>query len=85
MLTAMVDLEINFCCCTNIDLSLYYICSLLYYWDDQLPKLCMSTVQIPRIGIIFVYHGGVMILGEQLMWLFLYKYYGYIKEAYFLC
>ena len=34
-----------------------------------MPKLCMSTVQKPRIGIIFVHHGGVMISGEQLMWL----------------
>ena len=78
MLTVMVDLGINFCCCTSIDLPLYYICSLLYYWDNTIAKLCICTVQISRIGIIFVHHGGVMISGERLMWLFLYKYYGYI-------
>ena len=25
-----------------------------------MPKLCICTVQIPRVGIIFVHHGGVM-------------------------
>ena len=48
-----------------------------------MPKLCICTVQIPQIGIIFVHHGGVMISGERLMWLFLYKYYGYIQMIIF--
>ena len=60
MLTVTVALGINFCCNTSIDVPLYYICSLLYYWEDTMPKLCICTVQIPRVGIIFVHHGGVM-------------------------
>ena len=31
LLTMTVALEINFCCSTSIDVSLYYICILLYY------------------------------------------------------
>ena len=46
---------------------IYVVCCII--GTIQLPKLCMSTVQIPQIGIIFVHHGGVMTLGEQLMWL----------------
>ena len=50
MLTVMVDLGHNFCCFTNIDLSLYYICSLLYYWDDTITQImyvyCSDTTNM---------------------------------------
>ena len=45
------------------------MCSVLYYWDDTIAQVMyvhckhvghMCTVQIPRVGIIFVHHGGVM-------------------------
>ena len=45
------------------------MCSLLYYWDNTIAQVMyvhckhvrhMCTVQIPRVGIIFVHHGGVM-------------------------
>ena len=55
-----VALGIHFCCSTSIDLPLYYICSILYYWDDTIAQIMYCTVQIPRVGIIFVHHGGVM-------------------------
>ena len=46
----------------------------------------MLTVQIPRIGFIFVHHGGVMISGEQLMWLyFSINIMGILKRLIFLC
>ena len=47
MLTVMVDLGINCCCSTSIDIPLYYICSLLYYWDDTIAQImylyCLDT------------------------------------------
>ena len=39
MLTVTVALGINFCCSTSIDISLYYICSLLYYWEDTIAQI----------------------------------------------
>ena len=45
------------------------MCSLLYSWDDTIAQVMyihykhvghMCIVQIPRAGIIFVHHGGVM-------------------------
>ena len=45
------------------------MCSLLYYWDNTIAQVMyvhckhvrhMCTVQIPRVGIIFAHHGGVM-------------------------
>ena len=39
MLTMTVALGINFCCSTSIHPLLYYICSLLYYWDDTIAQI----------------------------------------------
>ena len=39
MLTMTVALGINFCCTTDIHLLLYYICSILYYWDDTIAQI----------------------------------------------
>ena len=78
MLTVMVDLGINFCCSTSIDLPLYYICSLLYYWDDTIAQIiylyCSDTTNRYHFCMPLRYNAN----GERLMWLFLYKYYGYI-------
>ena len=47
MLTVTVALGINFCCSTSIDVPLYYICSLLYYWEDTIAQImylyCSNT------------------------------------------
>ena len=60
MLTMTIALGINFCCSTSIYLPLYYNVILCIIGMIQLPKLYICTVQIPRVGIIFVHHEGVM-------------------------
>ena len=60
MLTVTVALGINFV----VVLVLTYHCIIYVVFcivgRIQLPKLCICTIQIPYVGIIFVHHGGVM-------------------------
>ena len=83
MLTVMVALGINFCYSTSIDLPLYYIWSLLYYWDDTIVQImylyCLDTMSRYYFCILWRCNAN----GERLMWLFLYKYYGYIQMIIF--
>ena len=83
MLTVMVDLGINLCCSINIDLSMYYICTLLYYWDDIIAQImylyCSDTTNRYHFCMPLRCNAN----GERLMWLFLYKYYGYIRMIMF--
>ena len=39
MLTVTVVLGINLCCSASIDVPLYYICSLLYCWEDTIAQI----------------------------------------------
>ena len=83
MLTVTVALGINFCCSTNIDLSLYYICSLLYYWDDTIVQIMYLFCSDITSRYHFCTPWRCNANGERLMWLFLYKYYGYIQMIIF--
>ena len=39
MLTVTLALGINFCCSTSIDVQLFYICSLFYYWENTIAQI----------------------------------------------
>jgi len=82
MLTVMVDLGINFCCSTSIDLPLYYICSLLYYWDDTIAQIMYFYYSDTTNRYHFCTPWRCNANGERLMWLFLYKYYGFLYKYY---
>ena len=64
MLTVTVALGVNFCYSTNIDVPVYYICSLLYCWEDIIAQIMYlyysDTICRYHFCIIFVHHGGVM-------------------------
>ena len=83
MLTVTVALGINFCCNTSIDLPLYYIYSLLYYWDDTVAQImylyCLDTM----CRYHFCTPWRCKANSERLMWLFLFEYYGYIQMIIF--
>ena len=83
MLTVMVDLGINFCCSISIDLSMYYICTLLYYWDDTIAQIMYLYCSDTTNRYHFCTPWRCNANGERLMWLFLYKYYGYIRMIMF--
>ena len=83
MLTVTVALGINFCCSTSIDLPLYYICSLLYYWDDTIVQIMYLYCSDTTSRYHFCTPWRCNANGERLMWLFLYKYYAYIQMIIF--
>ena len=83
MLTVTVALGINFCCSTSIDVPLYYICSLLYYWDDTIAQIMYLYCSDTTCRYQFCTPWRCNANGEQLIWLFLFEYYGYIQMIIF--
>ena len=83
MLTVMVDLGINFCCSISIDLPMYYTCTLLYYCDDTIVQIMYLYYSDTTNRYHFCTPWRCNANGERLMWLFLYKYYGYIQMIMF--
>ena len=83
MLTVTVALGINFCCSTSIDLLLYYICSLLYYWDDTIAQIMYLYCSDTTCRYYFCTPWKCNVNSERLMWLFLFEYYGYIQMIIF--
>ena len=83
MLTVTVALGINFCCSTSIDLLLYYICSLLYYWDDTIAQIMYLYCSDTTCRYYFCTPWKCNANSERLMWLFLFEYYGYIQMIIF--
>ena len=78
MLTVTVALGINFCCSTSIHLPLYYVSSLLYYWDNIIAQIMYLYCSDTTCRYHFCTPWRCNANGERLMWLFWYKYYGYI-------
>ena len=83
MLIVTVALGINFCWSTSIDLLLYYICSLLYYWNDTIAQIIYLYCSDTTSRYHFCTPWRCNANGERLMCLFLYKYYGYIQMIIF--
>ena len=93
ILTVTVALRINFCYNTSIHLLLYYICSLFYYWDNTIVQIMYLYCLDSTCRYYFCTPWRCNANCERLMWLFWYKYYGYIQmiifyvevDDYFLC
>ena len=83
MLIVIVALGINFCCSTNIDLPLYYICSLLYYCDDTIAQIMYLYYSDTTCRYYFCAPWRCNANSERLMLLFLFEYYGYIQMIIF--
>ena len=83
MLIVIVALGINFCCSTSIDLPLYYICSLLYYWDDTTAQIMYLYYSDTTCRYHFCTPWRCNANSERLMLLFLFEYYGYIQMIIF--
>ena len=74
LLTMTVALEINFCCSTSIDVSLYYICSLLYYWEDTIAQIMYLYCSYTTCRYHFCTPWRCNANSERLMLLFLFEY-----------
>ena len=83
ILTMTVALGINFCCSTSIHIPLYYICSLLYYWDNTVAQIMYLYCSDTTCSYHFCTPWRCNANGERLMWLFWYKYHGYIRMIIF--
>ena len=83
MLTVMVYLGINCCCSISIDLPMYYICTLLYYWNDTIAQIMYLYYSDITNRYHFCTPWRCNANGERLMWLFLYKYYRYTQMIMF--
>ena len=83
MLTMTIALGINFCYSTSIDLPLYYICSLLYYWDDTIVQIMYLYYSDTTCKYHFCTPWRCNANSEWLMLLFLFEYYGYIQMIIF--